>query len=62
MANLGIGYTPEADGEKLDLEVLAQHGNNLILRDNRTGEPVQQILARISQMTSRFTRHEGKLI
>ena len=43
MANLGIGYTPEIEGEKLELDVLAQHGNNLILRDNRTGEPVQQI-------------------
>mgnify|MGYP000063656779 CR=1 FL=1 len=43
MANLGIGYTPEVEGEKLDLQVLAQHGNNLILRDNRTGEPIQQI-------------------
>ncbi len=43
MANLGIAYTPEVEGEKLDLEVLAQHGNNLILRDNRTGEPIQQI-------------------
>lgn len=43
MANLGIGYTPEVEGEKLDLEVLAQHGNNLVLRDNRTREPIQQI-------------------
>ncbi|CAJ1369463.1 unnamed protein product [Effrenium voratum] len=43
MANLGIGYTPSIEGQELDLEVLAQHGNNLILRDNRTGEPVQQI-------------------
>ena len=43
MANLGIGYTPEVEGEKLELEVLAQHGNNLILRDNKTGEPIQQI-------------------
>jgi hypothetical protein len=43
MANLGVGYTPEVEGEKLDLQVLAQHGNNLILRDNKTGEPVQQI-------------------
>lgn len=43
MANLGIGYTPEVEGDKLDLEVLAQHGNNLVLRDNRTGEPIQQI-------------------
>ena len=44
MTNLGVGYTPEIEGNKLDLEVLAQHGNNLILRDNNTGEPVQQIL------------------
>jgi hypothetical protein len=41
MANLGIGYTPEIEGKKVDLEVLAQHGNNLILRDNTTGEPIQ---------------------
>ncbi len=43
MANLGIGYTPEVEGKALDLEVLAQHGNNLILRDNATGAPIQQI-------------------
>ena len=43
MANLGIGYTPEIEGKKVDLEVLAQHGNNLILRDNTTGEPIQHI-------------------
>jgi hypothetical protein len=43
MANLGIGYTPEVEGQKLDLEVLAQHGNNLVLRDNKTREPIQQI-------------------
>ncbi|MEP1932888.1 MAG: DUF3179 domain-containing (seleno)protein [Roseibium sp.] len=43
MANLGIGYSPEVEGQKLELAVLAQHGNNLILRDNATGEPVQQI-------------------
>ena len=43
MANLGFGYTPEVEGEKIELEVLAQHGNNLVLRDNKTGEPIQQI-------------------
>jgi hypothetical protein len=43
MANLGMGYTPETEGQSIDLEVLAQHSNNLILRDNSTGEPIQQI-------------------
>jgi hypothetical protein len=43
MANLGLAYTSEIEGEKIELEVLAQHGNNLILRDQATGEPIQQI-------------------
>jgi hypothetical protein len=43
MANLGIAYTPEIEGESLELEVLAQHGNNLVLRDNTTNEPIQHI-------------------
>ncbi|SDL76727.1 DUF3179 domain-containing (seleno)protein [Aliiruegeria lutimaris] len=43
MTHLGHGYKPEIDGEKLNLEVLAQHGNNLIMRDNNTGEPIQQM-------------------
>ena len=43
MTHLGHGYIPEINGEKLDLTVVAQHGNNLIMRDNSTGEPVQQM-------------------
>lgn len=43
IANLGLGYTPEVEGQAIELEVLAQHGNNLVLRDNHTGEPLQQI-------------------
>ena len=43
MANLGVAYTPEIEGEALELEVLAQHGNNLVLRDNTTNEPIQHI-------------------
>jgi hypothetical protein len=43
MTHLGHGYKPEINGEKLELEVLAQHGNNLIMLDKGTGEPVQQM-------------------
>jgi hypothetical protein len=43
MTHLGHAYKPEINGEKLDLEVLAQHGNNLIMRDNNTNEPIQQV-------------------
>jgi hypothetical protein len=43
MTHLGQGYKPEIKGEKLDLEVIAQHGNNLIMKDLNTGEPIQQM-------------------
>jgi len=43
MTHLGHGYKPEISGEKLDLEVIAQHGNNLIMKDRNTGEPIQQM-------------------
>jgi Protein of unknown function (DUF3179) len=43
MTHLGQGYKPEIKGEKLDLEVIAQHGNNLIMKDRNTGEPIQQM-------------------
>ena len=49
VANLGLGYTPEIEGRKLDLEVIAQHGNNLILRDNNTREPIQHIHGRLER-------------
>lgn len=44
MSNLGLAYKPEIEGRSVDLEVMAQIGNNLIFRDNNSGEPVQQIL------------------
>ncbi|WP_206019865.1 DUF3179 domain-containing (seleno)protein [Pseudomaricurvus alkylphenolicus] len=43
MTHLGHAYKPEIDHKKLDLEVLAQHGNNLIMKDMTTGEPIQQV-------------------
>ncbi len=46
MANLGLRYIPEIQGDQCALDVLAQHGNNLILRDNNTNEPIQQIYGR----------------
>jgi hypothetical protein len=53
MANLGQAYKPEIHGKRLDLEVMAQHGNNLILRDNTTGEPIQQIYGRFDNDASK---------
>lgn len=43
MTHLGQGFKPEINGEKLDLEVIAQYGNNLIMKDRNTGEPIQQM-------------------
>ena len=49
MSNLGIGYKPIMEGQAYALEVLAQHRNNLILRDNRTGDPIQHIYGRVER-------------
>ena len=43
MTHLGLGYKPEIDGKAQDLTVIAQIGNNLIVRDKETGEPIQQM-------------------
>ncbi len=43
LTHLGLGFKPEIEGRSLDLEVLAQHGNNLIMKDMTTGEPIQQM-------------------
>ena len=52
MANLGLGYKAEIDGKALEIDVLAQHGNNLILREKATDEPIQQIYGqRICDLT-----------
>lgn len=53
MSNLGLAFEPQINGQPVELEVMAQIANNLILRDNKTGEPVQQILgARECEITS----------
>lgn len=43
LTHLGMAYKPEINNEKLDLQVIAQHGNNLIMKDRSTGEPIQQV-------------------
>ena len=43
LTNLGIAYTPEIDGQRLDLRVMNQIENNLIMWDANTGTPIQQI-------------------
>lgn len=53
MSNLGLAFEPRIEGQPVKLEVMAQIANNLILRDNNTGEPVQQILgARECEITN----------
>ncbi|WHI49193.1 DUF3179 domain-containing (seleno)protein [Microbulbifer sp. MLAF003] len=42
LTNMGIAYTPEIDGEALDLGVMTQIENNLVMWDKKTGQPIQQ--------------------
>lgn len=43
LTNVGIAYSPEIGGKKLDLSVMTQLQNNLVLFDRGSGEPVQQL-------------------
>ncbi|GAL30862.1 hypothetical protein JCM19239_6376 [Vibrio variabilis] len=43
LTNLGMAYTPEIDGQKVDLAAFTQLENNLVMYDKVTGEPIQQL-------------------
>ena len=43
MTHLGLGFKPVINGQAQELNVLAQIGNNLIMRDTEQGEPIQQM-------------------
>lgn len=46
LTNLGIAYTPEIDGQPLDLAPMTQIQNNLVMWDRISGKPVQQVWGR----------------
>lgn len=47
LSNLGIAYSPvREDGRRVDLKVMMQLENNLVVFDEATGEPFQQIYGR----------------
>lgn len=43
LTNLGMAYTPEINGQQLDLAPMSQLENNLIMFDKNSGEPIQQL-------------------
>ena len=43
MTNLGMALKPEIDGKTLKLKVMTQLENNLVMWDQNSGEPIQQI-------------------
>ncbi len=43
LTNLGMAYTPEINGQQLDLAPMSQLENNLIMYDKISGEPIQQL-------------------
>lgn len=47
LTNVGIAYSPEIGGKKLDLGVMTQLQNNLVMFDRNSGEPVQQLWGRL---------------
>ena len=43
LTNLGIAVTPEVEGKRLQLRPIAQLHNNLILADDESDQPIQQL-------------------
>ena len=43
LTNLGIAVTPEIEGKRLQLRPIAQLNNNLILADDDSDQPIQQL-------------------
>ncbi len=43
LTNLGMAYTPEIDGQAVDLAPFTQLENNLVMHDKVSGEPIQQL-------------------
>ncbi|WP_299794915.1 DUF3179 domain-containing (seleno)protein [uncultured Shewanella sp.] len=43
LTNLGMAYTPEINGQPLDLAPMTQLENNLVMYDKNSGEPIQQL-------------------
>ncbi len=46
LSNLGVAYVPEIEGQTLDLKVMTQLENNLVMWDQNSGEPIQQLWGR----------------
>ena len=43
LTNLGMAYSPEINGQPLDLAPMSQLENNLVMYDKNSGEPIQQL-------------------
>jgi hypothetical protein len=56
MTHLGLGFKPEIDSKPQNLTVIAQIGNNLIMRDAERGEPIQQMYG-TRECDGRFSEH-----
>ncbi|RMF94778.1 MAG: DUF3179 domain-containing protein [Gammaproteobacteria bacterium] len=62
LTNMGIAYSPEIDGQPLELGVMTQLENNLVLWDHNTGEPIQQIYGRMEGRPERGKMREWPTI
>ncbi len=62
LTNMGIAYTPEIDGQPLELSVMTQLENNLVLWDHNTDEPIQQIHGRMEGQPDRGKMKEWPTI
>jgi len=62
LSHLGTAYRPYAKGQKLDLKVMLQLENNLVLFDEKTNTPIQQIYGRLEHSGVRLKKYPTQVM
>ena len=58
LTNLGVAYSPVIDDQPLNLRAITQLKNNLVLADENTGEPIQQLWGHLEGAPERGRMNE----
>ncbi len=62
LSHLGTAYRPYANDQKLDLKVMLQLENNLVLFDENTNVPIQQIYGRLERSEARLSKYPTQVM
>lgn len=62
LSHLGTAYSPYVGGQKLDLKVMLQLENNLVLFDEKTNIPIQQIYGALERSATKLKKYPTQVM